>query len=158
MVRMMAVRMVMRTQRRRRRRRMVLVGGLLAFGAYKLSKRDVKRVEEHTGQKGEELTDEQLEQAMDELGIEGEDLTAEEAAMAFAGTMVGLALSLGIVVNAVAGTVEGPSLEALVEEPPGLLHQTFLVLLAAMFLWSLLRRGVRKFVGEIFHGLGNGRG
>ena len=85
-------------------------------------------------------------------------LHGRRAAMAFAGTMVGLALSLGIVVNAVAGTVEGPSLEALVEEPPGLLHQTFLVLLAAMFLWSLLRRGVRKFVGEIFHGLGNGRG
>ena len=75
---MRAVRMMMRTQRRRRRRRMVLVGGLLAFGAYKLSKRDTERVEEHTGKKAEELTDEQLEQAMDELGIEKETVSDEE--------------------------------------------------------------------------------
>jgi len=78
MARMMAVHMAMRQQRRRRRRRMVLVGGLLAFGAYKLSKRDTQRVEEHTGQKAEELTDEQLEQAMDELGIEKETVSDEE--------------------------------------------------------------------------------
>ena len=78
MVRMMAVRMAMRQRRRRRRRRLLLVGGLLAFGAYKLSKRDVKRVEEHTGQQAEELTDEQLEQAMDELGIEKQTVSDEE--------------------------------------------------------------------------------
>jgi hypothetical protein len=78
MVRMMAVRMAMRQRRRRRRRRLLLVGGLVAFGAYKLSKRDVKRVEEHTGQKAEELTDEQLEQAMDQLGIEKQTVSDEE--------------------------------------------------------------------------------
>jgi hypothetical protein len=82
MARMMAVRMAMRQQRRRRRRRLLLVGGLVAFGAYKLSKRDVKRVEEHTGQKAEELTDEQLEQAMDQLGIEKETVSDEEWAAA----------------------------------------------------------------------------
>ena len=59
-----------RRMRRRRRRRILLVGGLVAFGAYKLSKRDVKRVEEHTGKDAEDLTDEELEQAMDELNIE----------------------------------------------------------------------------------------
>ena len=57
---------------------MILVGGLIALGAYKLSKRDVQRVEEHTGQKAEELTDEQLEQAMDQLGIEKEPMSDEE--------------------------------------------------------------------------------
>ncbi len=82
MARMMAVAMAMRQQRRRRRRRMDLVGGLLAFGAYKLSKRDVKRVEEHTGKKAEELTDEQLEQAMDQLGIEKQTVSDEEWAAA----------------------------------------------------------------------------
>jgi len=56
----------------------LLVGGLLAFGAYKLSKRDVQRVEEHTGKSADELTDEQLEQAMDQLGIDKQTLTDED--------------------------------------------------------------------------------
>jgi len=76
--RMMAVSMAMRKQKRRRRRRLLLVGGMLAFGAYKLSKRDTQRVEEHTGQKAEDLTDEQLEQAMDQLGIEKQTVSDEE--------------------------------------------------------------------------------
>ncbi len=63
-------RRVMRMRRRRRRRRILLVGGLLAFGAYKLSKRDAQRVEEHTGTPPEEMTDEELEKAMAELNIE----------------------------------------------------------------------------------------
>jgi hypothetical protein len=53
---------------------MILAAGLIAFGAYKLSKRDAQRVEEYTGKKGEELTDEELEQAMDQLGIDKEQL------------------------------------------------------------------------------------
>ena len=80
MARRMAAHMAMRAmrRRRRRRRRMLLVGGLIAFGAYKMSKRNADRVEEHTGKKAEELTDEQLEQAMDQLGIEKQELTDEE--------------------------------------------------------------------------------
>jgi hypothetical protein len=62
-------RMMMR-RRRRRRRRILLVGGLLAFGAYKMSKKDAQRVEEHTGKSPEDMTDQELEQAMDELNIE----------------------------------------------------------------------------------------
>ena len=46
------------------------MGGLIAFGAYKLSKRDVQRVEEYTGKDAEELSDQELEQAMDALDIE----------------------------------------------------------------------------------------
>ena len=68
MVRRMAIRMMMR--RRRRRRRILLVGGLLAFGAYKMSKKDADRIEEHTGKAPEDMTDQELEQAMDELHIE----------------------------------------------------------------------------------------
>lgn len=60
----------MRRRRRRRRRRILLVGGLVAFGAYKMSKRDADRIEEHTGKNPEDMTDQELEQAMDELKIE----------------------------------------------------------------------------------------
>ncbi|MCP4164783.1 MAG: SHOCT domain-containing protein [Chloroflexi bacterium] len=80
--RMMAARMTVRRmhrrRRRRRRRRVLLVGGLVALGAYKLTKKDTERVEEHTGKKAEELTDEELEQAMKQLGIEGEEMSDEE--------------------------------------------------------------------------------
>ena len=76
--------MAMRRRRRRRRRRILLVGGLVAVGyaGYKMSKRDVERVEEYTGQSADELSDEQLEQAMDQLGIEKETMTDEEWAEA----------------------------------------------------------------------------
>ncbi len=67
-----------RRMRRRRRRRVLLVGGLVAFGAYKLSTRDAKRVEEHTGVAPEEMTDEELERAMNDLGIEKQMRDAEE--------------------------------------------------------------------------------
>ena len=82
--RRMAVRRQMRMRRRRRRRRILLVGGMIAVGyaGYKMSKRDVERVEEQTGQSADELTDEQLEQAMDQLGIEKETMSDEEFAAA----------------------------------------------------------------------------
>ena len=67
-----------RRRRRRRRRRVLLVGGLIAVGVYKLSKRDTERVEEHTGKKAEELSDEELDRAMDDLNIPKQELTDEE--------------------------------------------------------------------------------
>lgn len=67
-----------RRHRRVRRRRILLVGGLVALGAYKLSKRDVQRVEEHTGKDAEDLTDAELEQAMDELNIEKQKREASD--------------------------------------------------------------------------------
>ena len=81
--RRMAVRRQMR-RRRRRRRMLLLVGGMavLGYAGYKMSQKDVQRVEEHTGQQADELTDEQLEQAMDQLGIEKETMTDEEWAEA----------------------------------------------------------------------------
>ena len=82
--RRMTVRRQMRMRRRRRRRMLLLVGGMavLGYAGYKLSQKDVQRVEEHTGEKADELTDEQLEQAMDQLGIEKETMTDEEWAEA----------------------------------------------------------------------------
>lgn len=85
--RMMAARMArrsMRRRRRRRRRRILLLGGMVALGyaGYKMSTRDVERVEEQTGKDADELTDEQLEQAMDQLGIEKQTMTDEEWAEA----------------------------------------------------------------------------
>ena len=81
MARRMTARMAMmarRRRRRRRRRRVVLVGGLIAVGAYKLSKRDTERVEEHTGKSAEELTDQELDQAMSDLNIQADEMTDEE--------------------------------------------------------------------------------
>ena len=82
--RRMTRRRQMRMRRRRRRRMLLLVGGMavLGYAGYKLSQKDVQRVEEQTGQKADELTDEQLEQAMDQLGIEKETMTDEEWAEA----------------------------------------------------------------------------
>ena len=59
-----------RRRRRRRRRRILLVGGLVAYGTYKFTKRDAQRIEEHSGISPEEMTDEELEKAMAELNIE----------------------------------------------------------------------------------------
>jgi len=61
------------------------VGGLVAFGAYKMSKRDADRVKEHTGTDPEDMTDEELEQAMDELDIEKDLRTAADQEQASGG-------------------------------------------------------------------------
>jgi hypothetical protein len=45
-----------------------------------MSKKDADRVEQHTGQSVEELTDEELTQAMTDLGIEEMPLTEEDQA------------------------------------------------------------------------------
>ena len=69
--------------RRRRRRRMLLVGGLVAFGTYKMTKKDADRVQQDSGIPPEEMTDEELEASMAKLGIEKQyrDTTdVEEAA------------------------------------------------------------------------------
>jgi hypothetical protein len=69
---------------RRRRRRRILIGGavLLGTGAliYKLTKQDTEKIEEHTGQSAEDLTDEELQQAMKDLNIQSQDLTDEDRA------------------------------------------------------------------------------
>lgn len=56
----------------------MLVGGLVAFGAHKMSQKDAKRIEEHTGVNPEELEDAELEQAMSELNIEKQTVAPED--------------------------------------------------------------------------------
>lgn len=81
-----------RVRRRRRRRRVLLVGGLVAFGAYKFSQRDAERIEQHTGVDPEELDDSELEQAMSDLDIDPQKVTSadvEEGAAAGAAPVSG---------------------------------------------------------------------
>lgn len=87
------------------------------------------------------------------LGLLG-SLHGRRAAISFAATMVMLAIGLGIAVNAAFGALSVPSLAALTEELPGLLQQVSLLLLAGLFLRSVVRRGPRSFVGELREGLG----
>jgi hypothetical protein len=61
-----------------------LIGGAILLGGgaliYKLSKQDTEKIEQHTGQSAEELTDEELQQAMRDLNIKSQDLTDEDRA------------------------------------------------------------------------------
>ena len=72
---------------RRRRRRRIVVGGmvLLAAGgtaaAIKLTQRDAQRIEEHTDASVEELTEEELVVAMQDLGIKSIELDDNDRAI-----------------------------------------------------------------------------
>ena len=65
-------------------RRTVMVGGMMLLvaggtaAAIKLSQNDAQRIEEHTGLPPQELEDQDLEQAMQELNIQSQPLTPEE--------------------------------------------------------------------------------
>jgi len=67
-------------------RRRVMVGGmvLLAAGgtaaAVKLSQQDAQQIEQHTGLPPEQLEDNDLQVAMQELGIQSQPVTAEDQA------------------------------------------------------------------------------
>lgn len=82
-------RRVMRRTRRRFVRRTVLIGGMVVLAAagtvaaIKLTQQDAQRIEEHTGLPPQELEDEDLNQAMQELNIQPQPVTPEdEAALA----------------------------------------------------------------------------
>jgi hypothetical protein len=73
-----------RRMHRRMRRRMIVAGGVLvAVGAsaVKMSQSEVQQVEQQTGKKVEDLSEEQLDAAMSDLGIEGQEPTDQEVAM-----------------------------------------------------------------------------
>lgn len=67
-------------------RRTILVGGMILLAAsgtaaaVKLSQRDAQRIEAHTGLPPQELEDQDLEQAMQELNIQSQSLTSEDQA------------------------------------------------------------------------------
>jgi len=75
-------------RRRRRRRRRIVVGGMIllavggaAYGAVKLSQKDADRIEEHTSASVEELTEEELIAAMEDLGIQSIELDENDQAI-----------------------------------------------------------------------------
>ena len=80
------VRRVSRRRVRMRRRRMLLAGGMVAIAvagtstAIKLSQQDAQRIEQHTGKKPEDLTEDQLDEAITDLNIEAAELTDAEVA------------------------------------------------------------------------------
>jgi hypothetical protein len=75
-----AGRMAGRRGRRRRRRRLVLAGGAVMWAGHKMSQKDSQKIEEQTGKPPDELSDEEVEAAMGELGIEEQELTEEDKA------------------------------------------------------------------------------
>jgi hypothetical protein len=79
-------RRVFRRTRRRMIRRTVLVGGMVVLAAQgtakaiKLSQQDAKRIEKHTGLPPQELEDQDLETAMQELSIKPQPVTPQDEA------------------------------------------------------------------------------
>ncbi len=59
---------------------LLAVGGA-AYGAVKLTQQDAQRVEEHTGESVEDLSEEDLIAAMEELGIQSIELTGDDQAI-----------------------------------------------------------------------------
>jgi hypothetical protein len=53
----------------------MLVGGMMAFGAYKMTSKQSQDIQAHTGVDPEEMTDQELATAMDDLGIEKQEVT-----------------------------------------------------------------------------------
>ena len=53
----------------------------MGYSANKLSQPEVEQIEKHIGKKAEDLSEEELVSAMDELGIESQETTDEEIAM-----------------------------------------------------------------------------
>jgi hypothetical protein len=75
-----------RVRRRHRRRRLLFGGAVLlaaggaAYAGVKLAQKDADRIEEYTGVPAEELSDEDLQGAMDELGIESMEMDEQDYA------------------------------------------------------------------------------
>jgi hypothetical protein len=59
---------------------LLAVGGA-AYGAVKLTQQDAQQIEQHTGESVEELSEEDLIAAMEELGIQSIELTDDDQAV-----------------------------------------------------------------------------
>jgi len=58
----------------------VLAAGGAAYAGVKLAQKDADRIEEHTGVPVEELSDEDLQGAMDELGVQSMEMDEQDYA------------------------------------------------------------------------------
>ena len=59
---------------------MVLAAGGAAYAGVKLAQKDADRIEEYTGVPVEELNDEELQGAMDELGVQSMEMDEQDYA------------------------------------------------------------------------------
>jgi len=80
-----ARRSVRRVSRRTRRRRIIVGGAAVmmiggSYSSYKMSQQEVQQVEQNTGKAAEDLTEQEMEASLDELGIQDQELTAEDEA------------------------------------------------------------------------------
>jgi hypothetical protein len=55
-----------------------MIGG--AYSSYKLSKQEVQQIEEYTGKPADDLSEEEMESALDALGIQDQELRPEDEA------------------------------------------------------------------------------
>jgi hypothetical protein len=51
-----------------------------AYSSYKVSQQEAQQIEQHTGKPAEDLSEEEMEAALDDLGIQDQELTPEDEA------------------------------------------------------------------------------
>ena len=51
-----------------------------AYSSYKVSQQEAQQIEQHTGKPAEDLSEEEMEAALGDLGIQDQELTPEDEA------------------------------------------------------------------------------
>jgi hypothetical protein len=82
-------------------------------------------------------------------------LHGRRAVVAFASTLVAIAVTAGLTIDMLFSALDVPTLAELTEETPSSVQVLSLAGLTAFFGASVTRRGIRRFVGEIREGLGS---
>jgi hypothetical protein len=83
------------------------------------------------------------------FGVMGK-LHGRKIALVFSFTIIGLALSLGYLVNFLVPNIARVSMEEISGHASTPFSWVCLILLGSAYLFSLLRRGARHFIGELF--------
>jgi uncharacterized membrane protein YraQ (UPF0718 family) len=83
------------------------------------------------------------------FGVLGQ-LHGKRIAAAFSLTMIGLSVGLGFLVNLAFPTIAGAPLDQVAAEETSVVQIFSVVLLTTIYLFSILRRGPRRFVAELF--------
>ena len=71
----------MRRMRRRRRRRIMVAGAVVvgtANAMVKLTHKDAEKIQQTTGKAPEDMSEEELQQAMQQAGVQAQPVTAED--------------------------------------------------------------------------------
>ena len=70
-----------RRMRRRRRRRIIVAGAVVVGSAnamVKLTQKDADKIQQTTGKAPEDMSEEELQQAMQQAGVQAQPVTAED--------------------------------------------------------------------------------